>query len=345
MKRFTKTLVAAIMVVATCAAILVGCKKEESTQMKSDVAQTEQNMSPEEQKVLDFLADYDAMKRGVKADGETVTPEQARWQWETTLNYCHGYPLSYLTNLRVDTVSIAMPKADLEGNIAYEDYLATYGKIVDAIREAYKAIDIEEKTLQFVMMSLDDDMAKDGDSVRVVLNTGSRTTDPVIPDPVPSDWYGIPFFEDECYIWGLVENSAIDRLQLHVRNYDYNHSIAFEPYYFIVNPYRHATYQGGTDDWLFSANGITGNMIFNYYLCWEYLNWEFGRIMEHTHSPYMEIRPYGHDGYFDTHVYGKAQCENPFANPKLYDISHVIEVYYATIHPIINTEYPTPIDE
>lgn len=340
-----KVLLSVAIIAAMLGVMMSSCKKEESAQIKEGVAQTEQSMSPEEQKVLDFLADYDAMKRGVKNEGEAVTPEQARWQWETTLNYCHGYPLSYLTNLHVDTVSIAMPKADLEGNIAYIDYLATYGKIVDAVRETYKAIDIEDKTLQFVMMSLDGDMAKDGDSVRVVLNTGSRTTNPLIPDPVPSDWYGIPFFEDECYIWGLVENSATDRLQLHVRNYDYNHSIAFEPYYFIVNPYRYATYQGGIDDWLFSVSGITEEEANNYNLCWEYLNWEFGQIMEHTHTPYMEIRPYGHDGYFNIYVYGKKRCLDYYANPRLFEISHVVEVDYATIQPIINLDYPTPIDE
>lgn len=342
-----KLLFSAVMIAAMMGVVMSSCKKEESAQMKECVAQTEQSMSIEEQKVLDFLADYDAMKQGGKTEGEAVTPEQARWQWETTLNYCHGYPLSYLSSLRVDTVSIAMPKADLEGNIAYEDYLVTYGKIVDAVRETYEAIDIEDKTLQFVMMSLDDNMAKAGDSVRVVLNTGSRTTDPIIPDPVPSDWYGIPFFEDECYIWGLVEDEddATDRLELHVSNYDYNHTIASEPYYFIVDPYRYATYQGGIDDWLFSVSGITENEADNYYLCWEYLNWEFGQIMEHTHTPYMEIRPYGHDGYFRTLVYGKERCLNPEASLKLFWISHVVEVYYATIQPIINMNYPTPIDE
>ena len=50
MKRFTKTLVAAIVVAASVAAIMVGCKKEESAQMKDGAAQTEQNMSPSEQK-------------------------------------------------------------------------------------------------------------------------------------------------------------------------------------------------------------------------------------------------------------------------------------------------------
>lgn len=49
MKRFTKTLVAAMIIAATSAAIMVGCKKEESAQMKDGVAQTEQSMSPTEQ--------------------------------------------------------------------------------------------------------------------------------------------------------------------------------------------------------------------------------------------------------------------------------------------------------
>ena len=49
MKRFTKTLVAAIVVAASVAAIMVGCKKEESAQKKDGAAQTEQSMSPTEQ--------------------------------------------------------------------------------------------------------------------------------------------------------------------------------------------------------------------------------------------------------------------------------------------------------
>lgn len=78
MKRFTKTLVAAIVVAASVAAIMVGCKKEESAQMKDGAAQTEQGMSQSEQRIIDFLADFKAMKQGAKAEGEAMTPEQAR---------------------------------------------------------------------------------------------------------------------------------------------------------------------------------------------------------------------------------------------------------------------------
>lgn len=59
MKKFTKTLVAAIVIAVSIAAIMIGCKKEESAQMKNGAAQTEQNMSESERSVLDFLANYD----------------------------------------------------------------------------------------------------------------------------------------------------------------------------------------------------------------------------------------------------------------------------------------------
>ena len=86
MKRFTKTLVAAMIIAATGAAIMVGCKKEESAQMKDGVAQTEQSVSLDEQEIIDFLTDFKAMKQGAKAEGEAVKPEDARNQWETVFN-------------------------------------------------------------------------------------------------------------------------------------------------------------------------------------------------------------------------------------------------------------------
>lgn len=70
-----KLLLCAVIVAAMLGVVMSSCKKEESTQMKEGVAQTEQSMSPEEQKGLNFLADYEAMKQGGKTEGEAVTPE------------------------------------------------------------------------------------------------------------------------------------------------------------------------------------------------------------------------------------------------------------------------------
>ena len=83
MKRFTKTLVVAAVAVATVAAILVGCKKEqeENTHPNTDNARSEPDMTPTEQKVMDFLAEYDALLKGEKTEGEPVCIEEARWYW------------------------------------------------------------------------------------------------------------------------------------------------------------------------------------------------------------------------------------------------------------------------
>ena len=194
MKRFSKTLIAAMIVAATSAAIMIGCKKEESTQMKNGVAQTEQSVSLNEQEIIGFLEDFKAMKQGAKAEGEAMKPEEARNQWETVFNYCHGFTQSCLSDMRHDTITVPMPKTDAEGNIAYNDLLATYGEIVAAVRETYKAIDMENKTLKFVMMSLGNG-TKDGDSdLSIVINTG-RDIENAYP------YYGYPFEEGECYIW------------------------------------------------------------------------------------------------------------------------------------------------
>lgn len=349
MKRFTKTLVAAMIIAATGAVIMVGCKKEESAQMKDGVAQTEQSMSVVEQKVLDFLGAYEDMKQGAKIENETVSPEEARWQWETTLNYCYGFSLEYLTDLRVDTISLAMPKADETGNIAYNDMLNTYTNIVDAVRNTFKSIAQENKVLQFVMINLDNTKTE-VDSISIVINTGSRGIDPGTPDPQPYPWYGIPFTEGECYRWGCpywiqVYPNATAKLQNHIAAYDDIHAIAQAPHSFIVNPHHFVTYQGGVNeiDWLFSLIGLTEEEALNYQLCWEYLNWEYAQIMQHTHTPAMEIRPYGHDGYYQTRVWGKLQHITP-TNDTVW-ISHVVRVDHATIYPIVNENYPVPIDE
>ena len=138
-----KVLLSVAIIAAMLGVMMSSCKKEESAQMKNGVAQTEQSMSPSEQRIIDFLADFEAMKQGAKAEGESVTPEQARWQWETTLNYCYGFTQTDLTSMRHDTLRVAMPKTNAQGNVDYTDLMATYNDIVSTVRNAYVNIDME----------------------------------------------------------------------------------------------------------------------------------------------------------------------------------------------------------
>lgn len=342
MKRFTKTLVAAMMVVATGAVIMVGCKKEESAQMKDGVAQTEQNMSPEEQKVLDFLADYDAMKQGIKADGEAVTPEQLLYLCETSVNYCYGFTQDHLTDVRMDTIHVAMPKTDALGNIAYNDQLATYGEIISAIRETYKTINMENKTLKFVVMSLNN-KAKDGDNdITIVMNTG-RNTDGIDPQG--------PFNVDECYLWGIMgnlesTNTAVWQEYLKVLDYDCQMMYYYTPCPTCttwIDNISDTTYYGylENNDSLFYATGLTLEEVLNYQLCYDDLNSEYFFIVKRGHWG-QPTNLYNVDWYYYTNVFSNGA---PIGHD-LFSIWHYFTVFRCTRHwRHGDAPYPIPIDE
>lgn len=356
MKRFTKTLVAAIMVVATGAVIMVGCKKEESAQMKSDVAQTEQSVSLGEQEIIDFLADFKAMKQGAKAEGEAVKPEDARNQWETVFNYCHGFTQSFLSDMRHDTITLPMPKTDAEGNIAYNDLLATYGEIVAAVRETYKAIDMENKTLKFVMMSLGNG-TKDGDSdLSIVINTG-RDIENAYP------YYGYPFEEGDCYIWafrrghcdGTILSTPTDaamELENAVSAWDNAHFQLVMPCpncsTFIINLHYDKTLHGYENpDSLLYANCLTWDEVLNYCLCSEELNTYYNFIMDNSHIIGWPSNPYGVDYYYYLEIlpdYAKGMnC--PVITEPMYRIWYDVDIYNATRVIREVPGYPVPIDE
>ena len=316
MKRFTKTMVAVMIIAATGAAIMVGCKKEESAQIKDGVAQTEQSMSSEEQKVLDFLADYDAMKQGAKADGEAVTPEQACFQMETVLNYCHGFTQSYLTNIRRDTIVVSMPKTDVQGNIAYSDMLATYGEIVALVRETYKAIDMEDKVLKFVMMSLNKE-AKDGDEeLTIVMNTGSRSQ--LEENHIDDPWYATSYPNNVCWHWGrdlgsctypfVLPGDAAQQLTNMFAAYDHDHEGPViscpDCYTYILNPHDVEVFFVPyiQTDSLFYVEGLTWQEVLDYCICPEKIYESYVYIMKRTHYEGMPINPYGIDWYYRIEV-------------------------------------------
>lgn len=357
MKRFTKTLVAAIMVVATGAVIMVGCKKEESTQMKNGVAQTEQSVSLNEQEIIGFLEDFKAMKQGAKAEGEAMKPEEARNQWETVFNYCHGFTQSCLSDMRHDTITVPMPKTDAEGNIAYNDLLATYGEIVAAVRETYKAIDMENKTLKFVMMSLGNG-TKDGDSdLSIVINTG-RDIENAYP------YYGYPFEEGECYIWafrrgpcdGTILSTPTDaalELENAVSAWDNAHLQIVIPCpncsTYIINLHYEKTLYGyqHSDSLLYDNGCLTWDEVLNYCICYEDLNTYFNFIMDNSHIIGWPSNPYSVEYYYSLIVNAKfakgIDCE--VIPEPTYRIWYEVDIFNATRVTREVPGYPIPIDE
>lgn len=337
-----KVLLSVAIIAATLGVMMSSCKKEESALMKEGVAQTEQSMSPTEQRVLDFLADYDAMKRGAKVDGESVTPELLRHLCETTVNYCYGFTQDHLTDVRMDTIHVAMPKTDALGNIAYNDQLATYGEIISAIRETYKSINMENKTLKFVMMSLNN-KAKDGDNdITIVMNTG-RNTDGIDPQG--------PFNVDECYLWGIMgnlesTNTAVWQEYLKVLDYDYQMMYYYTPCPTCttwIDNISDTTYYGylENNDSLFYATGLTLEEVLNYQLCYDDLNREYFFIVKRGHWG-QPTNLYNVDWYYYTNVFSNGA---PIGHD-LFSIWHYFTVFRCTRHwRHGDAPYPIPIDE
>lgn len=355
-----KVLLNVAIIAAMLGVMMSSCKKEESTQMKNGVAQTEQSMSPEEQKVLDFLSDYDAMKRGVKSEEDPICIEDARWYWETAMNYCHGFAHVVLCDMRMDTVRIPMPKTDAEGYIDYLDVMETYGNMVSAVREAYKSIEMKGKTLQLVIVSIEEGKAKDGgDDLIILMNTGSNSYgDSSMQAPSELPWYVGPFDKDDDWIWGLeggscdstiMESDASDQLTLAIANYDFIHGSIYVPCptcytYFLVGPNIEASYYGNANSsWPFFDSGLLWEEVLTRCILGEDLEMYYEEIMQHTHTENMETNPYGYYGYYKTEVLDWVLGDVP---QDYHIIRHVVQVLYATrVWRNDNGNYPVPIDD
>lgn len=327
--------------------LMTSCKKQQDTIVKKDAAPFEQGVSGSEQKIIDFIDSYSAFKKGAKVEGESVSLEEARWQWETTFNYCYGFTQSHLLNMRADTVSVSVPEADGEGNISYSDLLGTYGAIIDAVRKAYANIDMDAKTLQFVMMDVEDS-SRDAMNVRVILNTGSDVVDGV--DTVyTGPWYGVPFVYGECYPWGLAGpfstmDNAAHQLQNKIEIYDANHSYYYVPcpncYTYIENPHIvKQVYGCSTSDSLFYADGLTEEEANNYEICWRDLNRYYAYIIKLGHYEGMQTNAYNVDWYYKTTI----GCDRSYRIPIC--IRHYAIVMHCTrLWRQYNNEYPVPFE-
>lgn len=345
MKKFSKYFVAAAIVVAATAAVLVGCKKEEQTSGKQEksVSRYDETQQPSEseEKIISFINDYQGMKKGEKAEGEALSLEEARWQWETTLNYCYGFTQDEHIELRHDTMCMDLPKPDFNGKIAYVDILQTYADIVDAVRECYNAIDMEDKFLKYVTISFDNG-AKDGDNATVVINTG-KSVNGIDPQG--------PFNVGECYLWGTMNgiestNTATYQEDLKVFNYDlqmmYNYTPCPTCTTWIDN-ISDTTYYGylENNDSLFYATGLTFEEAQNYQICYDDLNREYYFIVKRGHWG-QPTNLYGINWYYYTDV-SSGRC---VTGRDEYSVWHDVKVSYCDRHwRQGDTPYPIPINE
>lgn len=198
MKRTPKTLYAAIVIVATTAAFLIGCKKDDSTTTAADTPTANELARGEATlaKIMDFKQQMEYYKANPAIkDGETVTLGEAIWNVEALFNLTYAYPeLSYGRTVTADTVLFLPLQAD--NTVLLTDLTVFYGQMYEVISDIYHGIELDSK--QFIILDVElGERQGSQQAVRLHSVQGSaKGIQPPIPQPVVwapfadgSDWY------------------------------------------------------------------------------------------------------------------------------------------------------------
>ena len=199
MKRTPRTLFAAIMIVATTAAFLIGCKKDDSTTTAADTPTANELARGEATlaKIMNFKqqVEYYRAYPNVK-DGATMSIDEAVWNIEALFNLTYSYPeLSYGRTVTADTVLFLPLQAD--NSVLLTDLSVFYGQMYEAVSAIYHSVNLDSK--QFLILDVEEGIPS-GDRLPVTLHSVQGTVKGIPPTPPspPSPWMG-PFEEGWYY--------------------------------------------------------------------------------------------------------------------------------------------------
>jgi hypothetical protein len=139
MKRLSKTLVAALIIVATTAAFMAGCKKEQDAKL-SDNGQIEQNDKSAETaiaRITDFKKQVDVRKAqpGMKS-AETVSINEAVADIVELFNAVYAQPENFYVQMVRNSFTINLPLTS-EGKVLVDDVVSAYNQAIVQARQAY----------------------------------------------------------------------------------------------------------------------------------------------------------------------------------------------------------------
>lgn len=122
MKKLKYMFVAAMAIAAIAATIFVGCKKEkDESQAQLENTETQDLRA----QIEAFQSLRESVHSGNKADG-VMTIEEMRYYLDITVNYEHSQHMIPCGGAILDTLYLAMPCVDNEGNVTIADVVATY---------------------------------------------------------------------------------------------------------------------------------------------------------------------------------------------------------------------------
>lgn len=179
MRKISKTLIAAMIIVATVTAFLIGCKKEKETKTPDNeqVAQNDPKGQEAIARIVDFRDKLEAYKKNpAMRAGETVSLAEAVWNIENLFNITYAMPEEFYSETANFEFSLWLP-VDSDGRVTLSNLFNVYDQAVVESRTAYANDGFINKGFAFMLVDIGE---QDDTTVRLVFKgkTGERTSHP-----------------------------------------------------------------------------------------------------------------------------------------------------------------------
>lgn len=189
MKKQTRLLFAAMIIVATAATLFVGCKKEkDEAAANADRSEAQALLN----RIEAFQTLRDAVNSGAKADG-SMTVEEMQQALDLVSNYEHSEHMTYCLNTVLDTLHVAMPVVDDEGRVSEADVVATYNAFETALGKCILGVNDGMDVPSLFSVVMPEIGSKEGNDIEIVFTRGEE-----------SECHNVrcPFEEGDDYKWG-----------------------------------------------------------------------------------------------------------------------------------------------
>lgn len=265
MRKISKTLVAAMIIVATVAAFLIGCKKEQDAKLYNN-EQIEQNNKGAETaiaRITNFKKQVDVRKSqpGMKS-AETVSINEAVANIVELFNAVYAQPEYFYVQMVRNSFTITLPLTS-EGKVLVDDVVSAYNQAIVLARQAYINDGISEDK-GYVELTVQLGNITDSTAELVFFSTSGQSGDSNTPSTSPNG----PFDEDDDWIYkdllGRCEDpsyqsSADKQIELMIKSicYDWGRDpVTGQRYYYY--DYHEYDFDGcDYPDWLFYREDIT----------------------------------------------------------------------------------------
>lgn len=228
MKKFSKTLVAAIIIVVTAAAFIVGCKKEQDVKLADNrqIEQSDKSAEAAIARITDFKKQVDTRKAqpGMKS-AETMSISDAVDNIVELFNAVYAQPENFYVKTVRNSFTINLPLTS-KGKVLVDDVVSAYNQAIVLARQAYINDGIfDRKGYVGLIIQLGD--ITDETATLVFFSTSGQSGDCIAP---PQDPNG-PFNEDDDWMYRKplgkcdgpsLPSGADEQIELMIKSLCYN---------------------------------------------------------------------------------------------------------------------------